>query len=82
MPKSVNRVVPASEVIPAALALAKEIVENSPDAVQATKKGLLLAQQHNLQESVLTHAWSPESKLVYKGENIKVRMLSSTMLVR
>ncbi|KIM35608.1 hypothetical protein M413DRAFT_449653 [Hebeloma cylindrosporum] len=67
----VNTVVPASEVISTALATAQQIVVNSPDAVQSTKHGLLLAQKLNFSESVLTHAWSPHSRQVYKGVNIK-----------
>ncbi|KIJ97039.1 hypothetical protein K443DRAFT_106217 [Laccaria amethystina LaAM-08-1] len=67
----VNTVVSSSEVIPTAVAIAQEIIQNSPDAVQSTKKGLLLSQRHNFQEMVHTHVWSPESKRVYKGDNIK-----------
>lgn len=76
-PYSVNTVVPSSEVISTAVAIAQEIIQNSPEAVQSTKKGLLLSQRHNFQEMVLTHVWSPESKRVYKGDNIKVSIYSA-----
>ncbi|KAF8902192.1 enoyl-CoA hydratase [Gymnopilus junonius] len=67
----VNTIVPASELIRTALATAEQIVANSPDAVQSTKAALLLSQKHNFTETVLTHAWGPQSKQVYKGANIK-----------
>ncbi|KAF9476925.1 enoyl-CoA hydratase [Pholiota conissans] len=67
----VNTVVPASQVIPTAIATAQQIIANSPDAVQATKLGLLLAQKHNVSEAMMTHTWSAHSKQVYKGANIK-----------
>lgn len=67
----VNIVVPAAQLLPTALGLAKEIVSNSPDAVQSTKHGLLLAQKLNHSESVTTHIWSNSSNRVYRGENIK-----------
>lgn len=69
---SVNRVVAASEVISTAMMVAKQIIENSPDAVQATKRALLLSQKHSFEETVTAHAWSSESKRVFTGENIKV----------
>ena len=71
-PNSVNTVVPPSELIKAAIVTAEQIVANSPDAVQSTKHALLLSQKLNFTETVLTHAWSPHSKQVYKGANIKV----------
>lgn len=67
----VNAVVPAPQLLPTALELAKDIVANSPDAVQCTKHGLLLAQQSNHSDSFMTHIWSNFSKRVYRGENIK-----------
>jgi hypothetical protein len=69
-------VVPRSEVIPKALEIARQITHNSPDSVQSSKRGLLLSQFHNHEETVLKHAWSTESKRVYKGENIKAGHLS------
>ncbi|KAH9486144.1 Mevalonyl-coenzyme A hydratase sidH [Psilocybe cubensis] len=67
----VNKIVPPSELIPAAIDIAQQIIANSPDAVQSTKHGLLLAQHMNVSESFLTHTWSAHSKRVYKGDNIK-----------
>ncbi|KAF8635289.1 hypothetical protein AX15_000468 [Amanita polypyramis BW_CC] len=67
----VNVVTPADRVLPTAIALAKEITNNSPDAVQATKVSLLLAQRQNVDETYYTTVWSPEAKRVYKGKNIK-----------
>lgn len=71
-PYSVNMVVKTSDVLPTAILVAKEIIQNSPDAVQCTKKGLQLSQQFGFQDAVLTHAASPESNRVYTSENIKV----------
>lgn len=68
-----NQIVPASEVIPAAIAAAKEITLNSPDAVQATKRGLLLSQEFGHSQMLFNHALGTECKRVYKGDNIKVR---------
>ncbi|RDB15694.1 Enoyl-CoA-hydratase [Hypsizygus marmoreus] len=68
----VNDVVPASKVLPVALATAAQIIANSPDAVQSTKECLLLAQRHaDLQDVVTRHAGSVPSTRVYKGVNIK-----------
>jgi enoyl-CoA hydratase/carnithine racemase len=69
---SVNQVVPASEVIPTAIAVANEINKNSPDAVQATKRGLLLSQEYGHSQMLLAHAFASECRGVYKGDNIKV----------
>lgn len=69
---SVNTVVPGSKVLSTATSIAQQITANSPDAVQSTKVGLLLSQKHNFAETFTTHAWSPESRRVYKGANIKV----------
>ncbi|KAF5352528.1 hypothetical protein D9756_006212 [Leucocoprinus leucothites] len=71
MGNSVNTLVPAAQLVPAALGIAKEITSNSPDAVQSTKHGLLLSQKLNHSESLMTHIWSNFSKRVYKGDNIK-----------
>ncbi|PPQ66341.1 hypothetical protein CVT24_007178 [Panaeolus cyanescens] len=67
----VNTLVPARRVLPAALDMAKQIINNSPDAVQSTKLGLILTQKHNVFDTVSIHASSPESKRVYGGQNIK-----------
>lgn len=71
-PYSVNAVVPASEVLSTALLFATRIVENSPDAVQSTKKALLLLHKYSNEETVATHVKSPESKRAFRSENIKV----------
>ena len=69
---SVNQVVPASEVISTAIAVANEINKNSPDAIQATKRGLLLSQENGHSQMLLAHAFASECRGVYKGDNIKV----------
>lgn len=71
---SVNAVVPKEQVLSQALAWARDLVANSPDAVQSTKRGIVLAWQHgNVETATLAHAWAPESKRTYTGENIKVK---------
>jgi len=68
----VNKVVPKAEVLRTALAWAAEIVSNSPDSVQSTKRALLLTNRHaNVEDVVLEHTRSKESKRHYSGENIK-----------
>lgn len=67
----VNQAVPASEVIPTAIAVAKEMTNNSPDAVQATKKGLLMSQEMGHSQMLANHVWGEECRTVYKGANIK-----------
>lgn len=73
---SVNAVVPKDQVLSQALTWARDLVANSPDAVQSTKRGIVLAWQHgNVETATLAHAWAPESKRTYTGNNIKVRVL-------
>lgn len=72
---SVNQIVPASKALDAALSVAQQIIANSPDAVQSTKQGLLISQNQNFHDTLLTHVPSPISTRVYKGQNIKVRVL-------
>ncbi|KAJ3502146.1 hypothetical protein NLJ89_g9018 [Agrocybe chaxingu] len=67
----VNTLVPASSVLSAAIALAQQITANSPDAVQSTKHALILSQRLGHSETLYQHVQSPESKQVYKGQNIK-----------
>lgn len=67
----VNQIVHTSEVLSAAIAVAGEIIANSPDAVQATKRALLLSQEFGHSEMLVQHLWGPESRRAYKGENIK-----------
>jgi enoyl-CoA hydratase/carnithine racemase len=69
---SVNMVVPHSELVPAAVEVARRINLNSPDSVQSTKKALVLSQSYGHEEVVQSHALSLESKRVYNGANIKV----------
>jgi len=44
---------------------------NSPDSVQSSKEGLILAQKHHIEEAVRTHSLSAVSKRLYNGENVK-----------
>ncbi|KAF8738035.1 hypothetical protein RHS02_05979, partial [Rhizoctonia solani] len=68
----VTSVVPQSQVLNTAINLAKEIISNSPDAVWSTKKALLDGQQYaSLEEAVIKHNLSEESKRVYQGDNIR-----------
>ncbi|KAF7981393.1 hypothetical protein HWV62_33889 [Athelia sp. TMB] len=67
----VNRVVPPADVLPAALSLAAAIVANSPDAVQCTKRALMIAQGTGFEGAVQAHAWSEETRRVFQGENIQ-----------
>ncbi|KAI0803158.1 enoyl-CoA hydratase/carnithine racemase [Irpex lacteus] len=68
----VNKVVPKAEVLPTAIEWAKQLCQNSPDAVQSTKKALVLAQQlSDVEDVVVAHTRSKEALQVYAGENIK-----------
>jgi enoyl-CoA hydratase/carnithine racemase len=70
---SVNKVVPKSEVLSTAIEWARQICQNSPDAVQSTKKALMLSQQlADVEDVVVTHMRSKEMLRVFKGQNIKV----------
>lgn len=70
---SVNTVVPKQNVLQTALDWAQQIVQNSPDAVQSTKRALVLAGQHgSIEQATQVHARTVESKRAYKGENIQV----------
>ena len=53
-----------------------ELVEkSSPDAVQSTKRGVLLAGKHgDVEEATAKHALSAESLRHFDGENIKVSL--------
>lgn len=71
-PASINIITSPAEVLPTALALARTITSNSPDAVQSTKEGLLIAQHvGNVDEAVVSHALSAASGRVWNGQNIK-----------
>ncbi|KAK0467584.1 enoyl-CoA hydratase/carnithine racemase [Armillaria novae-zelandiae] len=67
----INTLVPSSSVLPTALEYAKEMVEKcSPDAVQTTKRALILAEDSN--RSVLEAVWSAESNRMFlEGANLK-----------
>ncbi|KAI0059422.1 enoyl-CoA hydratase/carnithine racemase [Artomyces pyxidatus] len=68
----VNLVVSREKLLSTALEWARQLVQNSPDSVQSTKRGLVIAAQHgSVETATLAHAWSPESKRAYNGSNIK-----------
>jgi len=68
----VNEVVPRGKGIDTAIAWAVKICENSPDAVQATKHGLMLGLlRGGVDEAFVSHTWSEATKKVFVGENIK-----------
>ncbi|KAF9786720.1 ClpP/crotonase-like domain-containing protein [Thelephora terrestris] len=68
----VNEVVPHGKSVETAIAWAMKICENSPDAVQATKHGLMLALlRGGVEEAFTSHTWSEASKKVWVGENMK-----------
>lgn len=81
---SVNKVVPHHELLSTAIEWAREITKNSPDAVTATKRSLLLSRQFgNVEEATVAAGTSRESRRTYEGDNIKVRaaypQVSSTL---
>ena len=70
---SVNKVVPKAQVLATALDYARQIVQNSPDAVQSSKRALLLTKQKaDVEDIVACHVRSPEGRRGFLGENIKV----------
>lgn len=69
-----NNVVSKFEVLNAALKLAKDIVANSPDAVQSTKIGLIAAnEEKGFEEATQKHVHASETSRVFEGENVVVR---------
>jgi len=67
----VNEVVPRGKGVETAIAWASEICQNSPDAVQATKHGLMLGLlRGGVDEAFISHTWSEAAKKVWVGENI------------
>ena len=65
--------VPRGKVVETAIAWALKICENSPDAVQATKHGLVLGLlRGGVDEAFASLAWSEAGKKAWTGENIKV----------
>ena len=71
----INELVPtASKVLPAAIAWAARIVSNSPDSVQATKRGLLDAQENAAMDgSVEIHMRGEDSLRVYRDGSGNLR---------
>lgn len=70
---SVNEVVPRGKAVETAISWALKICENSPDAVQATKHGLMLGLlRGGIDEAFSSHTWGEASKKAWAGENIKV----------
>ncbi|THH33169.1 hypothetical protein EUX98_g1022 [Antrodiella citrinella] len=68
----VNKVVPKSQVLAAALDFALQICQNSPDAVQSTKRALVLTKQiADVEDVVAAHIRSPEGRRAYMSENIQ-----------
>ncbi|KAH8099727.1 enoyl-CoA hydratase/carnithine racemase [Cristinia sonorae] len=68
----VNKVVPKSQVLATALDFARQINLNSPDAIQSTKRALLLTRQKaDVEDAVAAHVYSPEGKRSYLGDNMK-----------
>ncbi len=60
---------------------ARQIVRASPDAVQSTKRALLLSKRCNsVQEAVSHHLQTPECYRVYSGHNYKVRDPGHTII--
>ena len=78
---SVNEVVPHGKSVETAIAWAVKICENSPDAVQATKHGLMLALlRGGVEEAFTSHTWSEASKKVWVGENMKVSCIRDDLI--
>lgn len=68
----VNMVVPKAQLLQTAIEWAFRITQNSPDAVQSTKRALIEAAKHgDVEQATLANIRSPESQRVYQGENIK-----------
>ena len=73
MKSSVNAVVPKAQLLQTAIEWASRITQNSPDAVQSTKRALIEAAKHgDVEQATVAHLQSPESTRTYQGENIKV----------
>jgi len=68
----VNEVVPRGKAVKTAISWALKICENSPDAVQATKHGLMLGLlRGGVEDAFTSHVWSEASRRVWAGENVK-----------
>lgn len=73
MKSSINTVVPKAQLLRTAIEWAFKITQNSPDAVQSTKRALIEAAKHgDVEQATLAHIRSLESTRAYQGENIKV----------
>ena len=80
MKPSVNVVVPKAQLLQSAIEWAFRITQNSPDAVQSTKRALIETAKHgDIEQATVAHIQSPESTRTYQGENIKV---SQTLKIR
>lgn len=72
-----NKVVPKSDVLKTAVEWAQEIVGNSPDSIQSTKRALMLSNQlGNVEDVVVAHTRSKEMLRAYASENLKVRSVA------
>jgi enoyl-CoA hydratase/carnithine racemase len=68
----VNMVVPKAQLLQTAIEWAFMITQNSPDAVQSTKRALIETAKHgDVEQATVAHIRSPESTRTYQGENIK-----------
>lgn len=80
--RSVNKVVPKTDVLKTAVEWAQEIVGNSPDSVQSTKRALMLSNQlGDVEDVVVAHTRSKEMLRVYGSDNIKVGTLPVRILL-
>jgi enoyl-CoA hydratase/carnithine racemase len=69
----VNKLVPKDAVLSAAIQLAQDITDSSPDSVQSTKSALLSVQNTGTVAAAFEdHAKSAVSERVFQGQNIKV----------
>jgi enoyl-CoA hydratase/carnithine racemase len=68
----VNKLVPKDAVLSAAIQLAQDITDSSPDSVQSTKSALLSVQNTGTVAAAFEdHAKSAVSERVFQGQNIK-----------
>jgi hypothetical protein len=80
MKYSVNLVVPGDQLLSTAIEWARQITQNSPDAVQSTKRALIEAAKNgNVEQATFAHVWSAESGRSYRGENLKVSLPLETL---
>ncbi|KAG7094795.1 hypothetical protein E1B28_005609 [Marasmius oreades] len=67
----VNAVVPPASLLSTALSYAEQIIANSPDSVQTTKVGLLLAQKCDPEQAFDRNIKCAEAARMYDGDNMK-----------